>query len=298
MADQLAVPLLLHRLRPDVYHNTKNALPLVTPCPTVVTVHDLACEHFPSTFSAAARLYLRHHTRHAVRRCSRVVAVSHHARRDLVETLGVPARKVAVAWNGVDESFRRNGTPPPVLDLDRPYVLSVGTIQARKNLGVLVDAVGLLRRRDGLDVELVVAGRRGWKTEAFDRAVARTAVHVLGVVPAADLPSLYAHAAVFVQPSSYEGFGLTAAEAMAMGTPVVAADAGSRPEVVGDAAELVAPRDAAALAAALSRLFGDPERARAVAAAGRERARRFTWDASAAVHAAVYHELAGRRRVA
>ena len=294
LADHVVAPTVLQRLKPDVYHNTKNALPFVVPCPTVVTVHDLAYHHFPETFSRAARIYLRAHTVHAVRRASRVVAVSEHARRDLIETLKVPEHKVAVAHNGVAASFRDAPVPEPRADLPRPYVLSVGTIQARKNLDVLVDAIDLVRTRYGLEVELAIAGRRGWRTEAFDRALERTPVRLLGVVDDADLPGLYAHAAAFVQPSSYEGFGLTAAEAMVMGAPVIAAEAGSLPEVVGDCALLVPPRDAQALAGALSRLLEDPQQARELAEAGRARAQRFTWEASAEAHVAVYREVAGR----
>ncbi|MFB3066418.1 MAG: glycosyltransferase family 4 protein [Planctomycetota bacterium] len=294
LADHIVTPAVLQRLQPDVYHNTKNVLPFVAPCPAVVTVHDLAYHHFPETFSRAARIYLRAHTVHAVRRASRVVTVSQHARRDLIETLKVPEHKVAVAYNGVAKSFRDALPPQPLADLRRPYVLSVGTIQARKNLDVLVDAIELVRNRDGLDVELAIAGRRGWRTEAFDRAVKRTPVRLLGVVADADLPALYAHAAVFVQPSSYEGFGLTAAEAMVMGAPVVAANAGSLPEVVGDCALLVPPRDAKALAEALLRLLEDPQQARELGEAGRVRAQRFTWEASAEAHVAVYRAVAHR----
>ncbi|MGQ0612755.1 MAG: glycosyltransferase family 4 protein [Planctomycetaceae bacterium] len=289
--DQFVVPRLLQRLVPDVYHNTKNALPLFAPRRSVVTVHDLACWHFPETFSLPARLYLRAHTRHAVRRATRVIAVSDHARRDLVATLGAPEQKLRVIHHGVDEAFRAPA-PLPRLDLPGPYVLSVGTIQARKNLEVLVRAVALLRRRDGIEVTLAIAGRRGWKTRAFDEACRDTPVRLLGAVPDEALPALYAGAAAFVQPSSYEGFGLTAAEAMASGAPVVAADAGSLPEVVGDAALLVPPRNAEALAAALKQLLDRDGPARALREAGRARARRFTWEASAAAHAAVYAEAA------
>ncbi len=289
--DQVVVPRLLKRLRPDVYHNTKNVLPLLSPRRSVVTVHDLACWHFPETFSLPARLYLRAHTLHAVRRATRVITVSEHARRDLVATLGAPEAKLRVVHHGVDDAFRAPA-PLPRVDLPGRYVLSVGTIQARKNLDVLVRAVGRLRDREGIDVTLAIAGRRGWKTRAFDEACRATPVRLLGAVPDEALPALYAGAAAFVQPSSYEGFGLTAVEAMASGAPVVVADAGSLPEVVGEAALLVPPRDEAALADALKQLLDRDGPARALREAGRARARRFTWEASAAAHAAVYEEAA------
>lgn len=292
VTDQLVLPGLLGKLAPDVYHNTKNVLPLLLPCPSVVTIHDLACLHHPETFTAPARAYLRFHTRHAASRATRIVAVSHHARRDLMKTLRVPEARVRVIHHGVAEAFRAPAGPPPA-DLRRPYVLSVGTIQARKNLDVLVRAVARVRAR-GLDANLAIAGRRGWRTEAFDEACRTTPVQMLGVVDDARLPALYAHAAAFAQPSSYEGFGLTVAEAMAAGAPVVAADAGSLPEIVGEAGLLVPPRDEEALAKAIEQLLRSDALRAELAAAGRRRAASFDWDRSAEQHARLYRELARR----
>jgi len=294
LVDELVVPRVLKRIAADVYHNTKNVLPRARlRCPSVVTLHDLAYHHQPETFGTLARVYLRYHHRHCARAADRIIAVSHHARQDLVRTLGVPDGRVRVVYHGVAPQFHEPPGPPP-RRLRPGYVLSVGTIQPRKNLDVLVDAFARLERDD---LTLAIAGRRGWKTRRFDEACRRTPVRLLGPVSDRQLPGLYAHAGVFVQPSSYEGFGLTAAEAMACGAPVIAAHAGSLPEVVGDAALLVPPRDVEALAAALERVLAHEGLAGELAAAGRERARTFTWERSAAEHVAVYRELAGRRVV-
>lgn len=292
-ADRVTVPRVLRRLSPDVYHNTKNALPPDLRCPAVVTIHDLAYHHFPETFGPLSRAYLRFHHRDCARRASRVIAVSEHARADVVATLGVPEERVRAVPHGVADAFRRPARPLG-LDLEQPYVLSVGTIQARKNLDVLVDAVALLRGRGRGGFGLVVAGRRGWKTRAFDAACRRTPVRRLGLVPDAELPALYGSAAAFVQPSSYEGFGLTVVEAMACGAPVVAAEAGSLPEVTGDAALLVPPRDAEALARALDRVLSDLDLAAELRARGRERAKAFTWERSAGAHVEVYLGAVGQ----
>ena len=290
LADHLGVPRLLKRLRPDVYHNTKNALPLRTPCPAVVTLHDLAYHHFPETFGLFSRLYLKWHHEHAARRADRIIAVSEHARGDMVATLGVPEAKVDVIHHGIAPAFREPTGAAP--DLPAPYVLSVGTIQARKNLDVLVKAVALVRERRSGPVTLAIAGRRGWKTEAFDAACRTTPVTMLGLVPDEELPALYAHAAIFAQPSSYEGFGLTATEAMACGAPVIAADAGSLPEVVAGAGVLVPARDVEKLAMAIERLLDDAGEAARLRAAGLERAARFTWERSAADHLECYRKAA------
>ena len=292
-ADHVVVPRLLRQLAPDVYHNTKNALPSRVPCPAVVTIHDLAYHHFPETFGLASRLYLRYHHVDCARRADKIVAVSHHAKADLADTLHVAPEKIRVVHHGVAEDFRR-----PLrrlgLDVAQPYVLSVGTIQARKNLDVLVEAAALLRE-GGLDFTLAIAGRRGWKTRAFDAACRKTPVKLLGLVGDEELPALYAGAAAFVQPSSYEGFGLTVAEAMAAGAPVIAAEAGSLPEVVGEAGLLVPPRDVGALAHALKGVLFDLELAAEMRALGRERSRQFTWERSAEAHVEVYLDTALRR---
>ena len=290
--DMIAVSKLLRDLRPDVYHNTKNVLPWRMPCPSVVTLHDLAYHHHPETFGTLSRLYLKYHHEHAAKHADLVVAVSHHARTDMIETLGMSGDRVRVVYHGVAPQFR---TPDAdrVCGLAEPYILSVGTIQRRKNLDVLVRAAAALRR-EGRDFTLAIAGRRGWKTHEFDAACEETPVRLLGVVPDESLPALYRGAAAFVQPSSYEGFGLTALEAMACGAPVVAAQAGSLPEVVGDAGLLVPPRDVDALGKALASILDHPELASELSAAGRARSERFTWDQSAADHLAVYREAAAR----
>jgi len=286
-ADHVQVPRILRRLAPHLYHNTKNALPWRLPCPGVVTMHDLAYHHFPETFGTLSRGYLRAVHRDAARRAARVIAVSRHAKQDLVTTLGLAPERVDVIYHGVGEEFHRHARPL-AHRAEPPYVLSVGTIQARKNLDVLVQAVALLRRSLGRHVPLRIAGRRGWKTKAFDEAARHVQVDLLDVVPDGDLPALYGDAAVFVQPSSYEGFGLTAAEAMASGAPVVAATGGSLPEVIGDAGLFVPPRDPEALAHAIGRVLGDARLEAQLRLRGRARAREFTWERSAQGHLESY----------
>ena len=293
LADHWGVPGILRRLKPDVYHNTKNALPLRTPCPAVVTLHDLAYHHFPETWGPCSGLSLTWHHEPAARRADRVIAVSEHAKRDMIEVLGLPADGIDVIHHGVAPAFREPAGEAP--DLPTPYVLSVGTIQARKNLDVLVRAVARVRERRTGPITLAIAGRRGWKTEAFDAACRTTPVSMLGLVPDEKLPALYAHAALFVQPSSYEGFGLTAVEAMACGAPVVAADAGSLPEVVDRAGLLVAPRDVEGLADAIERVLDHPAERERLRQAGLERAGHFTWERSAADHMECYRKAASKR---
>lgn len=290
-ADHVKVPRILKRLQPDIYHNTKNCLPVRVSCPSVVTLHDLAYHHYPETFGFLSRAYLKWHHEHAARRADRIIAVSNHARHDIIDTLGVDPDKVSVVYHGVAPRFLEPAVPLP-FELGHPYILSVGTIQARKNLDILVRAVAKLRARRKGPLTLAIAGRRGWKTRAFDEACKQTPVTMLGLVKDVDLPALYAHAAVFVQPSSYEGFGLTVLEAMGCGTPVIAADAGSLPEVVGDAALMVPARDVDALARVLEQALDHLGLVGELSKAGKERAAEFTWARSAEDHVKIYAEVA------
>jgi glycosyltransferase involved in cell wall biosynthesis len=246
--------------------NPANLAPLAFPR-NLVVIHDAAPLREPSWYSRQYVAYQRAVLPRIARGARIVVTVSQFSRRELAELLGVDA---VVVPGGVDERFTP-AAPPPAAPRPRPYVLTVASLTARKNRGALAETARRLRVQG---VELVAAGggRPQLRPEPGPDGVVE-----LGHVPDADLPGLYAGALAFVLPSVYEGFGLTALEAMACGTPVVAADRAALPEVVGDAGVLVDPGDPPAIAAAVLAALGD-ERLRA---AGPERARAFTWTAAA-----------------
>jgi glycosyltransferase involved in cell wall biosynthesis len=243
---------------------------------TVVVVHDVAPLREPAWYSDLYVRWQRTVLPRIARRAARVIAPSAFSRDEIVALLGVPASRVAVVPGGVDARFT------PAADATaaraahglaaRPYVLTVASRTARKNLAVLDLAA---RRLEARGVDLVAAG--GDRPQ-FRGEGETDGVRALGHVDDALLPGLYAGAAAFVLPSLYEGFGLTALEALAAGVPVVAADRGALPEVCGDAAQLVDPTDAEAVAAALERALDDPAPWRA---AGPPRAAPLTWDATA-----------------
>lgn len=263
--------------------------------PMVVTVHDLAFVHRPEHFTAKGRRFFRQATECARRDADLVLCPSQATADDCADHGFAADRLRVVPW-GVDQ--RRAG-PDEVAavtgrhGLDRPYVLSVGTAEPRKNLAAVFGAFSRLRRDD---VDLVVVGPDGWGEDlrALAGAVPRERVRLLGFVPADDLPGLYGGAAAFCYPSLLEGFGLPVLEAMAQGAPVVTSAGTSTAEVAGDAARLVEPTDHDAVAAALAELLDDPGAARRLGDAARARAETFTWDRTAALVAAALHEVVDR----
>ncbi len=267
----------------DVYHCPTLRAPLTRgKPPLVVTVHDVVPVLFPETMSTWSRLYTRATLRSVLNASDLIVAVSQTTANDLNRLLHVSQERIRVVWSGVDEIFLRGApTAPPI---SSPYVLFVGTPEPRKNLPRLVEAMKTLRKR-GIEQRLVIAGGGGWGKVTLDSPE----VDVLGRVSDEELVSLYAHASCLALPSLYEGFGLTAVEAMAVGTPVVASRTGSLPEITGNAAVLVDPYDTNAIAAGLERAIGERD---ALSVLGRERAKQFRWDRTAAMMTEIYREVA------
>ncbi len=266
-----SLPKLLRRVRPALAH-FQHAVPLFCPCPAVVTIHDLSFERDPSMLGLKDRLVFRTAVPRAARRAARLIAVSERTRGDLVELYGLPEGRVAVAHHGVDPAFTPGGAPDS-------YVLFVGTIQERKN----PLAAAVAAREAGF--KLVVAG------PSRDRPLAaeleRHGADLRGYLDKPALAELYRRAACLVLPSRYEGFGLPVLEAMACGTPVVAAPEPALREVAGDAALYAEPDD---LADAIRRAVAERER---LARAGLERVKAFSWRETARRTVAVYREALG-----
>ncbi|HEU0304525.1 MAG TPA: glycosyltransferase family 1 protein [Gaiellaceae bacterium] len=264
------LPRLAKRERLDVLHCPTFRGPLrQPPVPLVVTVHDLAVLRHPETFNQWTRRYSRSCVPRVVRAASRVIAVSQFTKGELVDVLGTPEAKITVVPNGVADVFTPEG---PAAEGD--YVLAVGTLEPRKNLERVQEAVRLA------GAELRVVGARGWGGVE--------AAGWLGRVPDEELARLYRGARSLVYASLYEGFGLPIVEAMACGTPVVTSAGGATEETAGGAAVLVDPRDPASIAAGIEVASARCDELRRL---GLERARAFTWEAATRATADVYREV-------
>jgi glycosyltransferase involved in cell wall biosynthesis len=267
----------------------------------VITVHDLAFLRMPHLVTDASRRYYGG-VRRAVQEADAIIAVSQATARDLVDLAGAPIEKVRVVYEAAESSLRpmrREDAVAAVRErhgVDGPYILFVGTIEPRKNLTRLLQAFSLLRRE--FPSRLVVAGGRGWLSEdvfsTANRLSLADGVVFLGDVAPSDLRALYCASEVLAMPSLYEGFGLPVLEAMACGTPVVASDAGSLSEVVGDAGVLVQPDDPNDIAHGLGWVLGNTAFRDAIIRRGLARAAAFSWERAARETLDIYRSVLDR----
>lgn len=294
--EQTILPAAAARLRLDLLFCPVNVRPLLSPCPTVVTIHDLIFLRYPRAFHPLKRLYLTAMTGWSARHTRHVITVSEATRRDVIDLLHVPPARVTTVHNGVGTQF----SPLPEeekaafrqkMNISGRVIIHVGTLEPRKNIATLLRAFALLIQDPDMgDVTLVIGGSKGWY---YDEIFA-TAKHLglrtweeggrvrwLGRVPDAELPLWYNIACVCAYPSLYEGFGLPALEAMACGTPVIASNTSALPEVVGNSGLLVEPEDVAAWKDALGRILGDDNLADGLRQAAQKRAAIFSWERAA-----------------
>ncbi len=273
----------------DLYHAMAFVAPIILPAPMVVTVYDLSFIRYPSRMSLARRQYLRAMTTLTCKRARRVLAISQSTADDLQNLLDLPARKIDVTPLGYDKALFYPRQPAEIEHFRRKHGLPerfwlfVGTLEPRKNLMILLEAYRLLEKSERLP--LILVGGVGWRGEqilsAIDNLGLSDSVKHVGFVPTADLPLWYNCAEVFVFPSIYEGFGLPVLEAMACGTPVLASDASSLPEVVAKAGMCIAPDDLVRWAAALQTAKEEDEWRELAGEYAAQAAQRYSWQTTA-----------------
>jgi alpha-1,3-rhamnosyl/mannosyltransferase len=283
--------------RPHLYHEP-NYIALPWNGPLVVTVHDLSIAHHPESHPRDRREHFARYLPGTLARAAQVITDSETVRQEAIAHFGLDPRRVTAIHLGVAADFvprTKEATAPVLAKLGLAhgdYVLSVGTLEPRKNLALAIRAWASLTPEARAGKPLVVAGAKGWLNDSLLALVEKLeregVVRFLGYVAQEDLPYLYAGALAMAYPSRYEGFGLPVVEAMACGVPVITSHASCLPEIAGGAAMLVDPDDEAQMAEALRQAIGDGELRRTLAARGLERARAFTWERCAERTVGVY----------
>ena len=303
LLEQLSIPLRVRREGADLFHAPHYVLPPLTPTRTIVTIHDCIHLMFPQYLpNRLGHAYARAALWTAARKSDRILTVSETSKRDILRFLHVPPEKMAVIHNAIDERFWLDPGEEQIVrtreryQLNDPFVLYVGNIKPHKNLERLIEAFHRVRGR-GLDqLKLLIIGDEISRLQSLRRTVHRLMLHkhvrFFGFVPPETLAVLYRLASVFVFPSLYEGFGLPPLEAMASGTPVVTSNVSSLPEVVGDAAVLVDPYDAEAIADGIMRVLSDAELRVELRRRGLARAQAYSWERSVRRIHEIYQEVA------
>ena len=300
----LYFPYQLRKRQFDLVHSPAFVVPFGCPCPSVVTILDLSFLLFPKQFERRWQTYVKVMMPSVLKTVSGVICISEHSKAELLRSYGISPGLVHVVYCGIDHERFHPGNSidqdwARSIGLQKDYVLHVGTLSQRKNIPLLLRAVASLRSRNRFqNYQLVLAGPElpvlegGSEIHETIRALNLQDIVVLtGHVPDERLPGLYAQAKLLVMPSLYEGFGLPVVESMASGTPVVASNTSSFPEVSGGAALLIPPDDEQAFANAMDDVLSNCRTADELRQKGLEKARQFSWRRAAAETIAVYRRI-------
>ncbi len=298
---QFGLPLYLftHFPRPDVFFSPNHYAPRFSPVPTVIAIHDVSYLFFPDYFLKKDLYQLINWTSYSVKNARHIIAVSEKTRDDIIERYHVAPNSVSAIPLGLTQK-KTMETKLTIADLEKkyhftsPYLFYLGTIQPRKNVIRLLDALKLLLVKHP-DLQLVLVGRKGW---LYEETLAHPGkigieknVHFLDFVPDDEASVLYAHALCYVLPSLYEGFGLPVLEAMQEGCPVVTSNTSSLPEVGGDAPLYCNPEDVSDIANKIDQVISDKKLREQMIAKGLKQVKKFSWEKNARETLAVLEKI-------
>ncbi|MEM9773274.1 MAG: glycosyltransferase family 1 protein, partial [Chloroflexota bacterium] len=296
----LAAEVLYHG-RPDILHSPDFIPPKFGAKRYVITVHDLNFFHFPEFLTADSLRYYKGQIQAAVEQADHISADSHHTRKDVIELLNVPPEKITTVHLSVNPLYQKTYAAEEVqntlakTNLPTGFILAVGTLEPRKNYGLLVDAYTILKNAYGVDVPLVIVGRKGWLYDELMAQIQNSGltdhiIHLEGIFDE-KLAHLYHAAGVLVTPSHYEGFGLPGLEALNCGCPIILSDRGSLPEIAGDAGKQLPPDDPAAWAEAIAQVLQDSAVREEMISAGYAHAAAFSWETAAQQTLKIYSDV-------
>jgi len=299
--DQFTFPSRAKKAKVEILHQPCFSAPLFYSGKVVLTIHDLISHYFPQNMPVGSRLYFSKWMPLTYNRADKIIAISENTKKDIMHFLQIPEEKIVVIHSAVGEDFK------PVSDLSRieaikkkyktgdKFILDVGTLEPRKNLPFLVKAYHLALKDGKISHNLVLTGKKGWYYEGLFELIKdldlEGKVILPGYVPDNDLPVLYNAADLFAFPSLYEGFGFPPLEALSCGTPVIAANNSSVPEVVGEAGILLDVKNEKVWAENMVRVLSDKALAKELSQKGLERAKSFSWYKTAQETIAVYQEV-------
>jgi len=285
---EILIPYHCKKLNVDVFHQPNFISARKGSFKKIVTIHDLSTKIYPEQKPFNARWYYNMYVSNTIRKADIIMAVSENTKKDIIKFYGINKNKIKVIYEGVMDYFRVISEKELLNSVRIKYALPdefiffVGTIEPRKNLVRLLKAFSEVIKDANKNIFLVIAGYKGWLTKPFFRMLNELSISkkvlLLGYVDEEDLPALYNLAKIFVFPSIYEGFGIPPLEAMACGTPVIASNASSIPEIVGDSAILVDPYDEKILANEIMNLLKDNDWQKELSEKGLKRAKLFSWE--------------------
>jgi len=300
--EHFILPVRLKRMGINVFHGPASLIPFRKDhCGLIVTIHDLVAFLFPETIPLKYGAYMRYLLRQAVKKADKIIAVSHHTKKDLIQILKVPSEKIVVIHEAPSPIFcpydkkEAQARLKQQYGITKKFIYHLGNIEPRKNLIVLLEAFTRVCQDLGNEYQLVVSGQRGWLTRSLSHFLknypAQDQVLFTGYVPIEDIPLFMNSAEAFVFPSLYEGFGLPVLEAMSCGTPIISSNRSSIPEIVGSAGILIDPTDIQELADRIIGLLRNPGEKMRLSQLGKEQSARFSWNEAARKTLDVYRSV-------
>jgi len=296
--DQFTYPNRAKNKGVDLLHQPCFSAPLFFPGPVVVTIHDIISILFPETIPFASRMFYSKWMPFSYRKASEIITISRSTKKDIVRVLGIDEGRITVIPLGFDKKLEKKLSKAQIdkvrakYNLPEKYLLHIGTLEPRKNLGFLIDVFSDVIAQGNNDLGLVITGKKGWYYEGLFEKVKEYSLEervvFTGYIDEEDKSAIYQGARVFTFPSLYEGFGLPPLEAMASGVPVISSNTSSMPEVIGDAGILLSPHDRSKWVEAIIKLSSSEKKLEEMKEKNKIQVKKFSWDKAAASTLEVY----------